>query len=751
MRWTWNPFKNGHASVNASHNPVRMTWAASRVGRSISRTGVILRKQLWIFPLLAIAVLGLGGYFVRSAIERTMKDNLQSQLQTLLGVETSMLQTWFKVQEANAQAQANDAQVRGHVEEILKLIDPDTPLVTAETTLRSSPLHKALHKELAPALSTHDYYGYFIANKTGTILSSDAVELIGVSEGPVQIDQLVNRVFGGETIVTPPVPSRALMKDETGKLRSGVPTMWVCAPVRDASFQPIAVLGLRIRPEREFTRILQLGRFGDSGETYAFDRTGRMVSNSRFDESLVLLGLIPDEASSRSLLNVLVRDPGGDLTAGYRPTQRRANLPLTRSAEEAVAGRDGVDLTGYRDYRGVPVVGAWTFLPHYQMGLTTEIDRAEAFRPLSILQWTFLGLQTLLALAALAIFIFSIIVARMQRAAQKAALETQKLGQYTLEKKLGSGAMGIVYKGHHAVLRRPTAIKMLQVDRVNEGTIERFEREVQLTCQLNHPNTVAIYDYGRTPEGLFYYAMEYLDGIDLQALVEKYGPQPEGRVIRILEQICGSLYEAHSLGLVHRDIKPANIMLNRRGGEPDVAKVLDFGLVKAVDEAKQTSLTAAGSLTGTPLYMSPEAIQSPNSVDSRSDLYAVGAVGYYLLTGKPVFDAQNIVELCQRHVSEIPVVPSVRLGRTVSPELEAALMACLEKSRAKRPQTGRDLAASLSRVPTAQSWSIDEADAWWGRHERSVVTGKVEDGPKPPSSASITSTASYAQTIVTNE
>ena len=201
--------------------------------------------------------------------------------------------------------------------------------------------------------------------------------------------------------------------------------------------------------------------------------------------------------------------------------------------------------------------------------------------------------------------------------------------------------MGVVYKGHHAMLRRPTAIKMLDVDKVNEGSIERFEREVQITSQLNHPNTVAIYDYGRTPEGVFYYAMEYLDGIDLQTLVERYGPQPVPRVIHILLQVCGSLYEAHSLGLVHRDIKPANIMLNRRGGEPDVVKVLDFGLVKAVDDQKQAGLTQQASLTGTPLYMSPEAIQLPNSVDARSDLYAVGAVGYFLLTGHPVFEADN--------------------------------------------------------------------------------------------------------------
>src|SRR6185369_11608020 len=217
----------------------------------------------------------------------------------------------------------------------------------------------------------------------------------------------------------------------------------------------------------------------------------------------------------------------------------------------------------------------------------------------------------------------------------------QQIGQYKLEQRLGSGGMGVVYRGQHAMLRRPTAIKMLDVDKVNEGSIQRFEREVQITSQLNNPHTVAIYDFGHTPEGVFYYAMEYLDGIDLQTLVERYGPQPVPRVIHMLLQVCSSLYEAHSLGLVHRDIKPANVMLNRRGGEPDVVKVLDFGLVKALDEAKQSRQT--GGLSGTPLYMSPEAIQTPDLVDARSDLYAVGAIGYFLITGQPVFNATSLV------------------------------------------------------------------------------------------------------------
>jgi eukaryotic-like serine/threonine-protein kinase len=442
-----------------------------------------------------------------------------------------------------------------------------------------------------------------------------------------------------------------------------------------------------------------------------------------------------------------VRDPGGNTTEGFRPNVRRRELPLTKICATAVSGTSGITMDSYRDYRGSPSVGAWAWLPDYQLGLITEVDTAEAFHPLTILKRSFYVMYALLGTGALAIFVFTLVVARLQRQAQKAAIEAKQLGQYRLQEKIGAGAMGVVYKGQHAMLRRPTAIKMLDVDRVNEASIQRFEREVQITCKLNNPHTVAIYDYGRTPEGVFYYAMEYLDGLNLQTLVDQYGPQPEGRVVSILRQICASLYEAHSSGLVHRDIKPANIMLNRRGAEPDVVKVLDFGLVKAIEDAKEGG-ESQNDMSGTPLYMSPESIQTPESVDACSDLYAVGAVGYFLLTGQTAFGARTLAELCQQHLTAIPQMPSERLGRRISAELEHAILACLEKNRAKRPQTARDLAAMLDRVK--QDWSLDDAEAWWSRHERGQPSadnsGRAAASPSGAKNSPVTSDASPAIT-----
>jgi len=299
--------------------------------------------------------------------------------------------------------------------------------------------------------------------------------------------------------------------------------------------------------------------------------------------------------------------------------------------------------------------------------------------------------------------------------------QVRKLGQYTLEEKIGEGGMGIVYRARHAMLRRPTAIKLLPPDRAGDENVLRFEREVQLTAGLSHPNTVAIFDYGRTADGIFYYAMEYLDGIDLDQLVALEGPQPAPRVVHILRQVCGALAEAHGVGLVHRDIKPANIILCERGGMADVAKVVDFGLVKRFrpDDTDITmAATVQATLVGTPLYMAPESFSGMEQVDARSDLYAVGAVAYLLLTGTPVFRARTLVEIGAHHLHTRPEPPSARLGRPVPPELEALVLRCLAKAREERPQSARALGQALHDISSIDPWSEADAATWWANYRR---------------------------------
>ena len=296
----------------------------------------------------------------------------------------------------------------------------------------------------------------------------------------------------------------------------------------------------------------------------------------------------------------------------------------------------------------------------------------------------------------------------------------KELGQYTIEEKIGEGGMGTVYRARHAMLRRPTAVKLLPPEKIGEETIARFEQEVQLTARLTHPNTITIYDYGRTPDGVFYYAMELLNGATLAEIVQCDGPQSPARVVAILDQAAAALAEAHRIGLIHRDIKPANIMLCEQGGEPDVIKVLDFGLVKDINPNTEAApLTREQSILGTPQYMSPESIRNSDDTDARSDIYALGAIAYYLVTGHHVFDGDSYMEICSHHLQTEPTAPTIRSGLEIPECLEQLILGCLAKDPARRPQTCADLRQWLHRC-TIPPWTESQAVEWWERHRSTL-------------------------------
>jgi eukaryotic-like serine/threonine-protein kinase len=315
---------------------------------------------------------------------------------------------------------------------------------------------------------------------------------------------------------------------------------------------------------------------------------------------------------------------------------------------------------------------------------------------------------------------------------RKEVQTVRQYGQYMLEEKIGEGGMGDGYRASHSMLRRPTALKLLPPSRAGGTSVAKFEKEVRLTARLTHPNTVTIFDYGRTPAGVFYYAMELIDGETLEDIVATTGPLPPARAVRVARQLVSALAEAHEMGLVHRDVKPANVMLCAvLGGEPDVAKVLDFGLVRDQIDPANTGRT---TLAGTPLYMSPEAITDPASVSGASDLYAVGAVVYFLLTGEPVFDALTTVEIYASHLHNDAVAPSRRTQNTIPPELDALVLGCLEKSPSRRPSSARDLACALAEIErklAGEAWPPARAAAWWQEHRETIATHRKSRTTRP--------------------
>ncbi|MFN0051416.1 MAG: serine/threonine protein kinase [Planctomycetales bacterium] len=675
---------------------------------SVAFGALLSRRHLWIWPVTAAIVLAALGWFLHATIESRMKTDLASQLQTLLDADVKALELWLRSQEVTATAVANDHHVQQHAERLVELGDAHQD---SALPLLQSPEMSELRQELAPVIEANKYKGWILVSPALRIVASQRNEQVGIQLPSSDVAAVREKVLNGRATVSSPRKSVSALPDRNGELKVGVATMFAWAPVRNGEETVIAALGLRIPPEQDFTNILGIGRAGTTGETYAVNRDGRLISDSRFEEGLRRIGLLKEDENS--ILNIEIRDPGVDLTKNNRTGKLPSELPLTRLAESLTRGESGYDVEGYRDYRGVDSVGAWKWLDEYDLGVGTEQDQAEALAPLYLLRKVFWGLFALVGAAAVAIFLFSVMIAYLNREARRAAVVARQLGQYTLDEKLGEGGMGVVYRAHHAMLQRPTAVKFLNAEATNERSIARFEREVRLTAKLTHPNTIAIYDYGRSPEGVFYYAMEYLEGINLEELVDRYGPQSEARTVAILKQVCGSLAEAHRHGLIHRDIKPANIMLTERGGIYDYVKLLDFGLVKAVDADQEAKLTAAGSLTGTPLYLSPEAIHNPESVDGRSDLYAVGAVGYFLLTGTPVFQGNSVLDIVQKHASHPPEQPSARLGQSVSPALESLILNCLAKRRDDRPKSADDLADALSQIVVDPPWTTKDAALWW--------------------------------------
>jgi serine/threonine-protein kinase len=306
---------------------------------------------------------------------------------------------------------------------------------------------------------------------------------------------------------------------------------------------------------------------------------------------------------------------------------------------------------------------------------------------------------------------------RMINALRREAFEARQLAQYRLIAPLGSGAMGQVYLAEHRMLKRPCAVKLIRREQAGDPRVlARFEREVRMTARLSHWNSVEVFDYGHTDDGTFFYVMEYLPGLNLQELLERHGPVPAARVVNFLQQACRGLHEAHSIGLIHRDIKPANLFVAQRGGQHDVVKLLDFGLVKPVAEMLSSGLTQEGAISGTPLFMSPEQARGTSLLDARSDIYSLGAVGYTLLCGRPPFERTNPLDVLIAHARD-EAAPLATLRSDIPEDVERVILRCLAKQPEDRFPDANSLEHALAVCGVAEQWTQSEAARWWERNQ----------------------------------
>lgn len=609
-------------------------------------------------------------------VQSTVREARRNYLSGLLDTQVAMMELWIAERKADARQWADDAEL---VELVQKLF---------ERRLDPSPqaarhLQAEINRRLSPALEDRNLVLANIVAPDGELMVSLVPEYAG-RKLTAAFRKKIERAFGGDEIFVAPVFEKERLE---GGVLSNADTaiVWTVVPLINRTGRVDAVLCLGRHATGRFARMLAATRPGETGETYAFNDSGRMLSPSRFEDRLQARGLIASGQSSLGRVVLQTPDAGGP------PTLLVAQA--LKAGAASPGGQKGILLAPYRSYLGDPVIGAWRWLDEHRLGIAVEIAEAEAYKPIAILNTLLLVMVLTLAVA---LFLGPTLPGILWRRVMPVK-SGQTVGAYRLERKIGEGGMAEVFLGTHERLERPAAVKIVKGG-LREEMQERFEREARLLASLRHPDIAAVYEIGNVEDGRPYYAMENFDGESLDRIVERDGPMAEDMACAVLIRLCGILQYVCDRGVVHRDVKPENILLSCDAQGAPVPKLIDFGLAKALDPALHDRLTQEVSLLGTLGYLAPERIRDPADVDIRGEVYAVGAIGYFLLTGE-----EWLPSLESAVPEEAPPIGSRR--PRVTPDIEAVIAKALRHRKSARWENCRALAEALA---ACRAWTSSQ-------------------------------------------
>ncbi len=743
---------DNHISKTIIKNSVTTTQGLDE--STFGRTGTLafqrVRSKLLggLFPILtaicASAFLAVLGWGLQSILQSQLAATTSSQLETVLDLEQRLLDQWKQAATLKVESWVRSTTIRNAISELVAL-SKDSSLNSNELRekLMNSPAQKLLEQEIN-ALSgipwvqsnpAENGQRYAVWNRDGTTLSDwnrrEFPSAVGQGVSPDGAAKL-NRVF--QTLSSNARSAFVYLPRavEDNRITAEYPMetkrlqVQVITAVHDENGVPIAALMIRDqRITDDFEAAIKSARFDATGECYLMDIDGWMINEPRSVERMKdfdLFGEYCRESDNRYI--VRVADPGGDVFAGHTPGDPVKQWVRTKAARVALDKQSGMDILGYRDFAGRAVVGAWRWDEGLQAAIIVEQTKSEAFQTLDIVHrvnriaW---GIPLLIALGLAAV--------SGLRARLRYGKPPLQIGAYKVNEKIGEGGLGIVYKGQHRLLGRLAAIKLLKVQSTNPQLAKRFEREVRMASKLVHPNAISIFDYGLSDEGEFYYAMEYIPGVNLCELMMYNKAIPLSRSLHMLVQICGAIREAHLAGIVHRDIKPQNIMVCYRAGIADVIKVLDYGLVKSFVDHTSSDTTVTSVLIGTPKFMAPERLETPWLADPKIDIYSIGTVAYYLLMGHTPAVGIALNGMLEAMASAQSPCRELA-GQKAFQELVRLIDFCVSAEPSLRPGSVGAIIDVLQKVQESYPWQQASAEAWWIEHEANLMqfTANLREG-----------------------